>query len=154
MNATKLFALTVLTAVAGAAFASGSNALDVTSGLQRAQVKADVMRAMRDGTLMRTGEAWGYVVPPSTSTLSREAVKAEVARARIDGTLMGAGETASWPGSLIQDTPSTLARADVKAQVLQARRDGTLIPPGESYGSDTPGFGGTPIAVRQARIGR
>ena len=131
MNATKLFAFTVLTAVAGATFAG-------------------------DGVLIRTGEASGhYAVPPSTSPsgLSRETVTAEVARARRDGTLMPAG-AALWGSRAMYDTrPSTLARADVKTQVLQARLDGTLMPAGEAYGFSGPrATVGTSLA--QARIGR
>jgi hypothetical protein len=130
MNATKLFALTLLTAVSGAAFAG-------------------------DGVLIRTGEASGhYAVPPSTprSTLSRESVVAEVTRARAEGTLMPAG-AALWGSRAMYDKPSTFARAEVKAQVMQARLDGTLIPAGEAHASSGPrATGGTSLA--QAGISR
>ncbi len=134
MNATKLFAFTLLTAVAGAAFAG-------------------------DGVLIRTGEASGhYAVPPSptASSLSREAVQEAVAQARSEGTLMPAG-AASWGSRAMYDTPSksTVARADVKAQVLQARMDGTLIPAGDAYAFSGPRATlGTSYALTQARVGR
>lgn len=134
MNATKLFALTLLTAVAGAAFAGETG-----------------------GILITRGEASGhYAVPPSTvpSTLSRDTVKAGVARARIDGTLMPAG-AALWGSRAMYDTPrSTLARAEVKAQVLQARLDGTLMPAGEAYAPSGRAIGGLPVVSTQASIGR
>ena len=130
MNATKLFAFTVLTAVAGAAFAG-------------------------DGVLIRYGEGSGhYAVPPSVtpSSTGRDTVKASVAEARAAGTLLPAGG-ASW-GSAMYKTPSTtMARADVKAEVMQARVDGTLIPAGEgtAFSGPRPMIG---TSLAQARIGR
>jgi hypothetical protein len=115
MNASKLFAFTLLTAVAGAAFAG-------------------------DGVLIRNGEGSGhYAVPPSMpkSNLSRDVVKATVLRARAEGTLMPAG-AALWGSRAMYDTPpSGLPRAEVKAQVLQARANGTLLPAGEA--AEAPG---------------
>jgi len=135
MNATKLFALTLLSAVAGAAFADETG-----------------------GTLIRTGEASGqYAVPPKVvpSKMSRDTVKAGVARARIDGTLMPAGAALYGSRAMYDTPPSKLARADVKAQVMQARADGTLIPTGEAYASSgSPATGGTPFVLTQAPIGR
>jgi hypothetical protein len=60
--------------------------------LTRAEVKAELARAVANGELEERGEAYaGYQVQPQ-STLARSAVKAELARARANGELEGRNE--------------------------------------------------------------
>ena len=152
MNATKLFVVTLFTAVASSAFAG-----EVSGTLQRAQVKADVVSAMKDGSLIRTGEGastpCGQYVEPvgSAPALTRAEVQTQVAVARTQGTLLPAG-AALYGSRAMYDTPrSSLPRADVKAQVMQARVDGTLIPAGEGYGFASRSLGASPVTLSQAR---
>jgi len=109
MNATKLFALTVLTAVVGAAFAGETGALR-----DREAVKAEVKRARLDGTLMPVGEAPSWPsVHDTPSTLARADVKAQVLQARLEGTLMPPGEGHGFVGRPIRTAPVALTQARI-----------------------------------------
>ncbi|KQP14101.1 DUF4148 domain-containing protein [Pseudorhodoferax sp. Leaf267] len=61
-----------------------------TSGLSRATVRNEVLKAMRDDTLVQTGEGSDIgAVAATKSTLTREAVRAEAAYAVRHGQTIG-----------------------------------------------------------------
>jgi hypothetical protein len=71
---------------------------DVATPKTRAQVRAEVERAYREGTLHPIGEEWEYpYLPPPQSTRSRADVRAEVERAYREGTLHPVGEEWAYP---------------------------------------------------------
>jgi len=93
-----------LVALASSAALADDPTIDTTpfvSTLTRNEVKAEVRQALRDHTLVATGESYGYSVNAPVSGLARSAVKAEVLAARNRGELQPAGEfdVASLPSA-------------------------------------------------------
>lgn len=124
MKATRIFTSTIVAAsLAAAAF---TVAAGEAQPISRAEVKALVLQARADGTLMR-GEAGHYAMVSGGSQRSRQEVRDEVILARASGEMMPAGEgrtpeIASY---------SILARAEVRESVREARMRGELMPAGE-----------------------
>jgi len=135
MNAKLLFAATVALAITSS-LSSFAQAADNTTPLTRAEVKAEVQRAIADGTLPVTeyGLSFGArdTAIPSTKT-----------RSQVLGELQAAQRTAGYRAVLASDynvypteqnRASTVTRAQVKAEVAQAMADGTL--PVSDYAGD------------------
>ena len=78
-------------AAAGGAFA-GDVALHSDHGLSRNEVKAEVVKARRDGTLPGSGEQIENLQGRAFSTLSRSQVHAQTRSAITTGELEGAGK--------------------------------------------------------------
>lgn len=126
MKTKNILAVALLTAATGAAFAQ--------SGLDRAQVRNDVLAARAAGQLVPAGEGSLALYDNATSQPSRSIadVRAEVAQARRTGQLVPAGQ------GPIENRPavaSDTTRLAVKRDVLRARADGDLIPAGEGVGT-------------------
>ena len=143
MNAKLLFAATLALAVAS----SFAQAADNTAPLTRAQVKAEVQRAIADGTLPRTEYGLTYGVrdgfAPSTATRAQVVADLQAAQ-RTDGyRTVRASDYNIYPADLNASRASTLTRAEVKAEVAQAIADGTL--PVSDYADDNQ------FAARHAR---
>ena len=127
MNTRNLFAVSLLAAVTGTAFAQGD--------LSRAQVNQEVLAARAAGQLVPAGERGLLVVNNQPSTRSLADVRSEVLAARRDGDLVPAGQ---GPVDVRPTLASDTTRFAVKSDVRRARADGELIPAGE--GVETPLF--------------
>lgn len=132
MNAKLLFVATVALAIASS-FAQAAND---HAPLTRADVKADVRRAIVDGTLPRTeyGLTYGVRDGFAASTLTRAHVVAELEAAqRTPGyraTL--ASDYNIYPADQIRG--SMVTRGEVKAEVARSIADGSL--PFSDYAGD------------------
>lgn len=137
MNAKQVLFTSILALAAAGAMADDITIDNSTtgSGVSRQQVRADVLKARKAGTLLAAGERYEGAPIAATSTVARSDVKAQVTAARAAGQLLAAGE--ALPNDPADAAPSTVTRAEVKAEVLAARKAGTLLPAGE----------GTPEAV-------
>ena len=99
--------------------------------LTRAQVNADVQKAIATGALQRSDyDSGSFRTEPAAvaSTQSRAQIGVELAQAKAArATLIGpdANRTYNQFGTQIQ-ARSTLARSDVKSEVLAAAANGTL----------------------------
>ena len=132
MNAKLLFAATLTLAIAS----SFAQAADTTTPLTRADVKADVQRAIANGTLPRTEYGLSYgardAVGPSTTTRSQVVAELQAAQRAAGYRATLASDYNSYPADL--NRASTVTRAEVKAEVAQAIADGTL--PVSDYAGD------------------
>lgn len=120
MNAKTLIASIVVALGAAPAFASDATQFATeASTASRAEVQAELTRAVTAGELNVPGEAYGTVAVGSASSrqqgLTRAAVIAELQRARADGELRIAGE--SYGSFRPSELVSTRTRAEVRAQV-------------------------------------
>ncbi len=135
MNAKLLFAATVTLALASVA-SSFAQAADNNTPLTRAEVKAEVRRAVADGTLPRTeyGLSYGARDTMGTSTATRSQVVAELQAAQRSAGYRDvlASDYNVYPTE--QSRASTVTRAQVKAEVAQAVADGAL--PFSDYAGD------------------
>ena len=122
--------LASLIAVAGTAFADDItiDTKPAVSTRSRADVNAEVRRALASGEHFVVGEGYGFSDPVTHSTASRAEVKAELAAARAAGQLV-VGEA----DARAEKTISVRSRDEVKAEYLAARASGRLIPDGEAY---------------------
>lgn len=98
--------------------------------LTRAQVNAELSKAIADGTLQRTDYDTGAPVATATtsSTLTREQVTVAFLNAKAaKKSLNDSDANSSYNpfGSALR-TPSPVTRAEVKSDVLQAAANGTL----------------------------
>jgi Domain of unknown function (DUF4148) len=94
----------------------------------RAQVNAELSRAIADGTLQRTDYDTGAPVATANSTLTREQVNVASLNAKAAKTsLNGSDANSSYNafGAALR-TPSPVTRAEVRSDVLQAAASGTL----------------------------
>ena len=94
----------------------------------RAQVNAELSKAIANGTLQRTDYDAGAPVATATSTLTRDQVNVAFLNAKAAKTsLNGSDASSSYNsfGSALR-TPSPVTRAAVKSDVLQAAANGTL----------------------------
>ena len=119
-----------LIAVAGTAFADDItiDTKPAVSTRTRAEVNAQVRRALATGEHFVVGEGYGFSEPSTRSTASRADVKAELAAARAAGRLV-VGEANPW----VEKSVSVRSRDDLKSEFLAARASGQLIPDGEAY---------------------
>jgi hypothetical protein len=130
-----IFTATIALAIAGAgvsAFAD-DNTPEANAAIavrSRADVRAEVLRARTDHTLLRAGELYDGQQPTTKSSLAWSDVKAQVVAARAAGQLPRPGEYDAV-GVAQMNSPSTEARATVKSEVLAARRAGELLAAGE-----------------------
>ena len=122
--------LASLIAVAGTAFADDItiDTKPAASTRTRAEVNAEVRRAVATGEHFVVGEGYGFSEPITRSTASRSDVKAELAAERAAGHLV-VGEA----DPRVEKTVSVRSRDDVKSEFLAARASGQLIPDGEAY---------------------
>lgn len=137
MKTKNLLAAALLTAATGAAFAQG--------GLDRAQVRNDVLAARASGQLVPAGQGSPVIFDDANSQSSRSLADArsEVAQARRAGQLVPAGQGPIWNRPAVASDTTRLA---VKRDVIRARADGELIPAGEGVG--------TPLYAQQRADGR
>lgn len=93
---TSVIALALFAISAGSTFAAD------TAPKTRDQVRAELVQAQRDGTLIADGQTGAtfrdvfpgsYMQPAVTSTTTREQVRADLIQARRDGTLIADGQT-------------------------------------------------------------
>ena len=125
MNSKFLYAATVAVSLLST-LAMADEAPAATAPLTRAQVKADLAKAITNGTLQRTDyDAPGMV---AASTRTRDQVVADMAvakagRKRLQGP--DANRSYNLYGAEIYQ-PSVVTRAEVKADVRQAAAAGTL----------------------------
>ena len=132
MNAKQMFVASVVAVSIGGAFVSAAKADEGSQGPTRAEVKAMVLQARANGTLIPAGEAaQPMAYPMAASTRTRAELRTEVLQARAQGELIPSGEAIApfEPMSY-----STLARAEVRESVRIARANGELIPSGEGLG--------------------
>ena len=146
MNAKNLVVTAALIA-AGFSFAGSANA-DATPGKTRAEVRAELIQANKDGNTFPNDDAFP-TQQPFVSTRTRAEVKAELLQARADGTLFPNDE--AFPTD--QKFVSTKTRAQVKAELLQARADGVL-PNDENYPVTQPFHSTTTRAAVKAELVR
>jgi hypothetical protein len=128
----KQIVLASLIAVAGTAFADDItiDTKPLASTRNRAEVKAEVRRALAAGEHFVVGEGYGYMEPVSKgSTVTRAEVKAELAAALAAGQVV-VGE---YDPRVVEPFVSVRSRDEVKAEFLAARAAGELIPDGEAY---------------------
>ena len=88
-------AISILASATGAMAVEATQWNPPAGASTRAEVKAEVTRAIANGELQARGEAYaGYVDTrtPSVSTLARAEVKQELAQARANGELDARGE--------------------------------------------------------------
>jgi len=153
MKYSPLFALATL-AFAGAALADAAPGEPLT----RAQVRASVVAARADGTLLPAGEAGleratrDEPAAAGAAGLTRAQVHASVAQALAAGTLAHAGSTPPE-----QEAPliaSTRSRAAVKAEVRLAQSHHELVPAGEgqSIGAEPAAHVATGAGVSYAAL--
>ena len=136
MNAKLLFAATVALAIAS----SFAQAADNHTPLTRADVKAEVQRAIADHTLPRTE----YSLSHDMTYGARSAIGASrTTRSQVVAELQAAQRTGGYRAVLASDfniypteqnRVSTVTRAQVKAEVAQAMADGSL--PASDYAGD------------------
>ena len=133
MNAKQVFFTGVIALASATAFADDitidkSPAASVRS---RAEIKAEVSRALAAGEHFVVGEA-SYVMPVSArSNVARSDVKAELAAAQAAGLLQVGEFDASY--AVATRLASTRSRNEVKAEFIAARDAGELPPNGEAY---------------------
>ena len=134
-----LLALSLTAAASGAALA------DDMTPKTREQVRAELIQAQQDGTLIANSESGAtfremypsrYPAAPA-STVTREQVKAELIEAQRNGSLIanhmtGATYRDLYPSRYPAAPESDVTRAQVQAELLQAQRDGTLIANGHT----------------------
>lgn len=134
MNAKQVFVASVVAVSIGGAFVTAAKADESAQGPTRAEVKALVLQARADGTLVPAGEATQPMAyPMAASTRTREELRAEVRQARASGELVARGESIA---TFEPTSYSTLARAEVREAVRIARVNGELMPNGEGYRPD------------------
>jgi hypothetical protein len=135
MNHTrKILAVLVLAALGGAASAQGLSRAQVRAELAAAQRNGDMLTA--DGIPMRDLRPDLYPQRPA-SHLARAKVEAQVLQARHDGTLIeasGLREKDLAPGMYPRDpvVASGKSRAAVEAELAMAIRDGDMLAPGDA----------------------
>lgn len=146
-----LIALAITTASAGIAFAA-----DASAPKSREQVRAELVEAQRNGTLIADGQTGAtfrdlnpsrYMQPKTMSTVTRAQVQAELKEAWVKGELVADGETGQRAKDLFPNTYAASAampvpmastmtegktRAEVRAEFEEARRNGTLIADGQT----------------------
>ncbi len=135
MNAKLLFAATVALAITSS-LSSFAQAADATAPLSRADVKAEVQRAIASGSLP--------VTEYSLSFGARDAaLSSTTTRSQVLADLQAAQRTAGYRAVLASDynvypteqnRATSVTRAQVKAEVAQAMADGTL--PVSDYAGD------------------
>ena len=133
MSSLRVVSLSMLAATLAAA-ASVALAAGDPEAVSRASVRAAVLQARNDGTLMRAGEAMRDPVvstSASESTLSRRQVRDETLMARATGQLVPAGQGGT---SFVIPAGTQMARADVRESVRQANLNGELARAGEAMG--------------------
>ncbi|MGZ8260398.1 MAG: hypothetical protein ACXWUL_07600 [Caldimonas sp.] len=129
MNATQLFRFSI---VAAALVAAAPYAGAAERAATRADVKAAVLQARAEGTLIPPGQgARPHFQAETFAQRTREDVRREVLQARADGELVPAGQGSPYAPAT---TLSMLARAEVKDTVRLARQRGELVPAGEGMG--------------------
>jgi hypothetical protein len=143
----RAIALCTLTALAGTAFAqdAGVASSQAPGGLTRAQVEADLARAIANGdTYVASGIRGrdlspGFYPKPAgfKSSQTRAEVNAQVIQAARNGDLSVGGETALRekdvsPGGYPADPPvAGRSRAEVEAELMAAIRNGDISTGGE-----------------------
>ena len=120
MNTRDIFAVALLAAATGTAFAQGD--------LSRAQVNQQVLAARAAGQLVPAGQQGLIVANNQPSTRSLADVRAEVLEARRDGELIPAGQ---GPVEINPTVASQTTRFAVKSDVRRARAEGELVPAGQ-----------------------
>lgn len=120
---------TIASATVLAAVAALSAGVASAQGLTRAEVKAQVIAAERDGTLnaldgQDSGSA--YLAAHFHPTETRSEVRADLAAAKANGTLDALDGQDSGSAFLAANFHSTTPRSDVKAELANAERNGTL----------------------------
>ena len=133
MSALRVVFLSILAATLAAA-TSVALATNDAEAVARADVKAAVLQARADGTLMRAGEAMQEPLTATSargSTLSRRRVRDDTLVARALGQLIPAGQGGS---SFVAPRGTPMARADVRDSVRQANLNGELARAGEAMG--------------------
>lgn len=134
-----LIAAAIITASATSVWASDMN------GPTREQVRADLMEAQRNGTLIANGETGAtfrdmnpgnYMAKPATQGLSRTEVQAAFEQARAKGELIVSTEiglTAKQlaPGNYAAPAVQGKTRAQVEAELSRAIANGTTVANGE-----------------------
>lgn len=133
MNTKQIAAAAVLALVGSVAFAQGEADLqhvgtNQTSTVNRAEVRADVQRALAAGDLYVTGEVLASAIPaaaPGAAVASRAQVRADVMNARADLALPGEAALQAVPTShasaLTREEVRAEARAYVRSDALRAR---------------------------------
>ena len=141
MKSTRLHLIAIATM---AATASSVWASDM-SGPTREQVRAELMQAQRNGTLIANGETGAtfrnlnpgnYMAKPATQGLSRAEVQAAFEQARANGELIVSKEiglTARQlaPGNYATPAAQGKTRAEVQAELSRAIANGTVVANGE-----------------------
>jgi Domain of unknown function (DUF4148) len=94
----------------------------------RAQVNAELSKAIANGTLQRTDYDPGTTVVTTTSTLTRDQVSVAYLNAKAAKKSLNDSDASSTynPFGSALRTPSPVTRAEVKSDVLQAAANGTL----------------------------
>ncbi|MGZ8259284.1 MAG: hypothetical protein ACXWUL_01890 [Caldimonas sp.] len=129
MNAKHLFRFSI---VAAALVAAAPYAVAQERAATRADVRAAVLQARAEGTLIPPGQGVRPSFQPQTyAERTREDVRREVLQARADGELVPAGQGSPFTPAAM---PTMLARAEVKDTVRLARQRGELVPAGEGMG--------------------
>jgi Domain of unknown function (DUF4148) len=131
--------LNTLSLVLASATLLGSASLVQAEGLTRAQVKAELAEAQRNGTLIADGQTGAthrdlnpdrYPLLQATAQKSREQVKEELAEAQRNGTLIADGHTGATYRDLAPHrfpAPVAMAgktREEVKMELAEAIRLG------------------------------
>lgn len=145
----KTFSASTASALAGALAllfaASGAHAAQ-DAGTTRAQVRAELADAKRDGDVLAAGER-GITLrelnpqryaQQAVSAKSRAQVVAELSAARRDGDLLASGDAAQTQrerhperyAAAVQDAGKS--RAQVRTELAEALRNGDVITAGES----------------------
>jgi hypothetical protein len=133
MNTKQIAAAAALALMGSVAFAQGEADLqhvgtNQTSTVNRAEVRADVQRALAAGDLYVTGEVLASAIPaqaPGVAVASRAQVRADVMSARADLALPGEAALQAVPTShasaLTREEVRAEARAYVRSDALRAR---------------------------------
>lgn len=91
MNTSKLLSsalIAVASLSAASAFADNNNYPEISvqgSSLSRAQVRAELVQAQRDGTLIKSDDAYPSTVATQAGSKTRDEVKAELRAAQHEG---------------------------------------------------------------------
>ena len=116
-----MYAKTLIASISLALLSIAGHASEATqfateaSTLTRAEVQAELARAIAAGKLNEPGEAYGSVNLPQGTSLTRASVVAELQRARAGGSLNIPGEIYGSFGAT--EVASTKTRAEVRAQI-------------------------------------
>ncbi len=126
---TTVIALALTAVCAGSVFAA-----DMTPKT-RDQVRAELMQAQRDGSLIADGQTGAtfrqvfpgsYMTPAATSTTSRDQVRVELKEAQRNGTLVADGQT----GATFRD--QSPQRYPMNTMQVMGANSGTTVGMGQS----------------------